>query len=232
MTPLQAEGLAFGIRECRVASARVNTFQVGAASSGMILAGGLTRSLGPNWGAFGGLGTINQTSVNQFRTDVQVKLEELDGSQRAFLQTALPFEITLSIDPGETLAIFFARGGLAKPVVYGDFYLSDWTPFAAQDLDTGQIVPISPLPSLMPRKVGGIGCGVALLAYGCLAALVSLVLMTDKRTVGIAFAGIVVHTVLFVLPGLALAFFRPSSIRTEWRRDFDAAKALAANSTV
>lgn len=72
--------------------------------------GGLTRSLGDKWGAFGGLGTINQSTVNQFRTDVQVKLEDPALGEKSFLQTSLPFEITLSIDPGETLEIYYARG--------------------------------------------------------------------------------------------------------------------------
>jgi hypothetical protein len=70
LTPLQGAGLAFGMRQLKVAGAKMQTFQVGASSSGTMVVGGLTRSLGAHWGAFGGLGTVNQSTINQFRTDI------------------------------------------------------------------------------------------------------------------------------------------------------------------
>lgn len=226
LTPLQGAGLAFATRQLKVDGVKVQTFQVGASSSGMMVVGGLGRSLGANWGAFGGLGTVNQNTINQFRTDIQLKLEDPGTGEKTFLQTSLPFEITLSIDPGETLTLYFARGGLAAPKVQGDFRLNDWTPFVAKNMSTGQLIPMAPLPSLAAQKIGGVGCGIALLimgGVGLFAGLSSPASPGGGSQVFLTFLG----SLFFLVPGAFLSWLRPSSKRNQWQRDFEAAKRFA-----
>jgi hypothetical protein len=152
LTQVQRDALAFSVRTFKVVAARVQSFQTGATSGGTIVVGGLSHSLGSNWGAFGGVGTINLGAVNQFKTDVQFKLRDESTGEDAFIARSLPFAMTLSVDPGDTIDIYFARGGLPKLYAPGDFTLGAWTPFAAKSLNTGQIVPFSPIPGLMRPK--------------------------------------------------------------------------------
>jgi hypothetical protein len=228
ITAEQGAGLAFGKRDYRIINARVQTLQVGATTSGTVMVGGVGRSLGAHWGAFGGLGSINQHTLSQFRTDVQLKLEDTDSAEKAFLETSLPFQITLSLDPGETLSVFFARGGLPTPRTAGDFRLDDWSPFVAQNHDTGQIVPLCPLPSLLPSKTGGIGCGVALLIFGGIGVFQALCGPSRFDLPSTVF----VSGLFFFLPGLFLAVLRPASSRRSWQQDFEAARQFAASTHV
>ena len=55
LTQYQREGLALGFRDFKVAAARVQTFQTGSNTFGVIAGGGLDRSIGENWVAFGGI---------------------------------------------------------------------------------------------------------------------------------------------------------------------------------
>lgn len=227
LTPLQGAGLAFATRQLKVDGVKVQTFQVGASSSGMMVVGGLGRSLGANWGAFGGLGTVNQNTINQFRTDIQLRLEDPGNGEKTFLQTSLPFEITLSIEPGETLTLYFARGGLAAPKVQGDFRLNDWTPFVAKNMSTGQLIPMAPLPSLAAQKIGGVGCGIALLIMGGLGLIAGLSSSGSAGGASQVFPMLMACTLFFLLPGAFLSWLRPSSKRNQWQRDFEAAKRFA-----
>jgi hypothetical protein len=144
----QRNGLAFGARDMVVKSAVVQSFNLGSSSSGNVKFQGLAGAFG-RWSIFGGLGTINQQTTNNYRTDVQIKLAD-DARLRAFLNYSLPFAVTLSIEPGESLRIFFVKGGLPTPTAEGDFRIDSWTPFAAENLNSGQLIPIMGVPTLSP----------------------------------------------------------------------------------
>jgi ribosomal protein L40E len=165
LTPLQNSGLAFAVRNMTVKSATIQSFNTGSSSSGNVKFGGIGRGIG-RWGVFGGMGSIHQHATHIFRTDIQIKLEDSTGT-KAFLNYNLPFAITLSIDPGETLRVYFVKGGLSKPIVEGDQTINQWTPFAAEVVETGQIVPIAGLPTLE-------GEGAKLLFWGALSAFIGI----------------------------------------------------------
>jgi hypothetical protein len=191
---VQSDGLAFGTKNLIVKSAVVQSFNLGSNSSGTVKFAGLARSLGP-WAVFGGVGSINQTSINTYRTDIQIKVED-DAGKKGFLNYSLPFAITLAIEPGESIRIYFAKGGLEKPVELGDFRLDGWTPFVAENMDTGQLIPIAGLPTLGPPKKGLLGAAIV-------ASLVTfIVLMSGSSggTVGFFF--------LVTLPLIAGAILR------------------------
>jgi hypothetical protein len=152
LTKVQSAGLAFGFKNLIVKSAVIQSFNLGSSSSGTVKFAGVGRSFGP-WAVFGGMGSIDQTAVNSFRTDVQIKLKDESG-QKAFLNYSLPFAITLAIEPAESLRVYFVRGGLQKPSSLGDFRLDGWSPFVAENIDTGQLIPIAGLPTLGPPKTG------------------------------------------------------------------------------
>jgi hypothetical protein len=161
MTPLQHSCLAFGSRDMKIKSATIQSFALGSNTSGKAEFGGVGRAKGP-WSVFGGMASLQQESANIFRTDVQIKLEDATG-YKAFLDYSLPFAVTLAIDPEETLRIYFVKGGLPSPEP-GDFCLDQWTAFAAENLDTYQLIPISGyLPTLMEKSpkflIGGLICG-------------------------------------------------------------------------
>jgi hypothetical protein len=188
----QRSGLAFASRSFKVTSANVQTFQVAAVSRGLGLGAGPTHALGAAWGLFAAIGVFNVSTQNIFRTDIQLKLEDPQTGEKVFFLWSLPFAITLSIEVGESLTFFFVRGGLPTPQVGGDFRLDDWTPFVAQNMDTGQIVPVGPLPSLIPsrwsaialRRAAGIGLllGPALIVAASIAsAYHDLINLADPR---------------------------------------------------
>lgn len=91
----QRDGLAYASRKMKVTSARVQSFQTGSRSKGNINLIGADRALGQYWGAFAATGTINQHTANEFRTDIQIKLEDPSG-ERVFMNYSLPFAITLA----------------------------------------------------------------------------------------------------------------------------------------
>jgi len=149
LTKIQSEGLAFGAKNLVVKSAVIQSFNLGSSSTGTVKLAGVGRSFGP-WAVFGAMGSINQTSVNAYRTDVQIKVEDESG-QKGFLNYSLPFAITLAIEPGESLRVYFVRGDLQSPTA-GDFRLDVWIPFVAESTDTSQLVPIAGVPTLGSPK--------------------------------------------------------------------------------
>lgn len=154
----------------KVISARVQSFQTGSISKGRVNLIGADRALGEYWSILGAAGTIKQQSVNQFRTDIQIKLEDVSG-EKHFLNYALPFAITLSIDPGETLELYFVKGGLQKRFAQTDYRCEEWVAFAAKNSDTGQLLPIGFLPSLNPPRPGWLIAGIIVGVIGlCLIA--------------------------------------------------------------
>ena len=106
--------------------------------------------MGKHWAGTLGGGKFKQNTVVLFRTDIQIKLEDTSSGEKTFLNYSLPLALTLSIDAGEILNLYYAklpstketnaRGGLAD--------IGTWTPFAARDLETGQALPIGPAPSV------------------------------------------------------------------------------------
>ena len=174
LTLVQRDCLAFAARDMTVKSALIQSFNIGSYGKGSVRMTGFGRAIGP-WGIFGGLGSISQQTVNTFRTDIQVKLQDAAGHRR-FLNYSLPFAFTTAIQPDETLRVFYVKGGLPNPSEPGDFTVAQWTPFAAQNLDTGQVVPITGLPTLsLPDTsrllVPGVVIGVTGLMFFALALL-------------------------------------------------------------
>ena len=157
ITTIQSSGLAFASRDFKVVNAVVKTYQTGTSSSGTVSFGGLNVALGGTWGAFGGVGAINQRSINLFKTDIQLKLEDAVSGEKVFIATSIPFEMTLSIDPGESVCLYYTKGGLLVPKSMGDFYLAAWIPFVAKNLNTGQIIPLRAVPTLLPPKDNNAG---------------------------------------------------------------------------
>jgi hypothetical protein len=177
-----------------VKSAVIQSFNLGSSSSGTVKFAGLGRGFGP-WAVFGGVGSINQTAVNSYRTDIQIKLEDESG-QKAFLNYSLPFAITLAIEPGESVRIYFVKGGLQKPTALGDFRLDAWSPFVAENIDTGQLIPIAGLPTLGSPKKG-------LLITAIVGALFTFILMISEAGVGP-----VIFSSLLTLPFVVAALLR------------------------
>lgn len=159
LTKIQSAGLAFGCKHLNVKSTVIQSFNLGSSSAGTVKFAVVGRSFGP-WSVFGGMGSIHQTSINALRTDIQIKLRD-DAGQKAFLNYSLPFAITLAIEPGESLRVYFVRGGLQDPTFPGDFRMDAWTPFVAENTETGQLIPIADLPTLGPPKTGLLKAAIA-----------------------------------------------------------------------
>jgi hypothetical protein len=157
LSATQHEGLLFASREMTVTGdPKINTFQLGSATKGRgtVSSAGLDRALGQNWGAFGGLSTIdlNQQTVNAFRTDIQLRLEDVHTGEKMFLERSISLAVTISIDRGDTIKLYYLKGGLLRPTE-GDFHVADWSPFAAENFHTNQIIPFAPVPSFAQKKV-------------------------------------------------------------------------------
>jgi len=129
LTEYQRYALGFASRVYKVVSARIQTFQTGSVSTGTLGFAGVQRSFGAHWGAFAGAGTINQSAVHQFQTDIQLKLTDEKTGHSTFIGRSLPFPITLALDPGDSVAIYYVVGGLKRHYQQGDFGMSQWTPF-------------------------------------------------------------------------------------------------------
>ena len=179
LTQPQRDALSFSVRTFKVVTARVQTFQTGATSGGSVKFAGSTYAWTSHWSTFGGVGTINLSTANQFKTDVQFKLRDETTGEDAFIARSLPFAMTLSIDPGDTIEIYFVCGGLDRFYAPGDFALKAWTPFAARSMNTGQIVPFSPAPAFLRPQASPIG-PIITLTFGLLFLLLGFVV--DSQT--------------------------------------------------
>jgi hypothetical protein len=210
LTKIQSNGLAFSAKNLIVKSAVIQSFNLGSSSAGTVKFAGVARSLGP-WAVFGGMGSINQTSVNSYRTDIQIKVEDESG-QKGFLNYSLPFAITLAIEPGESLRLYFVQGGLQKPTAPGDFRLDVWTPFVAENTDTGQLIPIAGVPTLGPPQ------------SGLLKAAITGTMVTFFLIVLGAGSGFVILSSLLTIPFIAAAILRA--------RNYKLSLADAARKTV
>ena len=170
LTSIQRNCLAFATLDMNVKSATIQSYNLGSHGTGHLRITGLGRAIGP-WGIFGATGSINQQTINTFRTDIQVKLQDAAG-HGTFLNYSLPFALTLAIEPGERLRVFYVKGGLPNPSEQDDFVVVRWTPFAAQNLNTGQIVPIMGLPILSLPNInsllvpGIVICSIGLMFFG------------------------------------------------------------------
>jgi hypothetical protein len=213
LTGVQSNGLAFGVKKVLVKSAVIQSFNLGAKSSGNVKFAGAARSFG-RWAVFGGMGSIQQTSVNSYQTDIQIKLED-DLGQKAFLAFSLPFAITLSIDPGDSLNVYFVQGGLPKPTAPGDFRIDAWSPFLAESEDTGQLIPITGLPTLGPPPTG-------LLKTSIVGLLLTVLLISVQ-----AGAVAVVFSVLFTSPFIVGAILRARDYKLSLSETARTAAALA-----
>jgi hypothetical protein len=191
---------------------------------------------------FAALGVISQSTENIFRTDIQLKLEDPQTNEKVFFSWSLPFAITLSIEAGESLTFFFARGGLPTPQVARDFRLDEWTPFVAQNRDTGQIIPIGPLPGLNPspwsalafRRTAGKGIllGVGLVVAVSLASgFHDLMNLSDPRPSAYEYelSGFYIQVWIMLLfySGVIAMVCRASSRLRQWERQLESARAQA-----
>jgi hypothetical protein len=141
------------------------------------------------------MGSIHQTSVNSYRTDIQIKLEDESG-QKAFLNYSLPFAITLSIEPSESLRVYFVQGGLPEPTSPGDFRVDAWSPFLAENTETGQLIPVAGLPTLGPPRTGLLKAAIA-------GSLMTFLLLAVQ-----AGAGAVIFSTVLTIPFIVGAVLR------------------------
>lgn len=155
-----------------------------------------------------------------------MKLEDDIAGEKAFITCSLPFEITLSIDPGESICVYYAKEGFPVPKAGGDFYLADWTPFVAKNLDTGQIVPLGPLPTLLQGRINN--WGVALTIFGTAGLFFYLLIGISDRSEGQTW----LLTSLSILV-LGLIFLASKlSAKKKYLRDLNSAKIFAKSCTV
>lgn len=223
ITELQGKGLAFANKEFKVTSANIQSFQTGSVSKGHVTFGGLQTALGASWGAFGGVGAINQDSINLFKTDVQMKLEDAN-SEKFFLNYSLPFRITLSIDPGERICIYFVQGGLRAPTwQLGDFRLDQWTAFVAKNLDTGQTIPIRSIPTLLPPKFKAASWLAGLIVASFFSLMVSI---TEEKVVW----GIIISS--FCLSLAFVIVFYNNFAKKKWKKDLEGAVEYAKSISI
>ena len=169
----QRDCLNFAVKKFKViGEPKIQTFQTGSTikGQGIISGGGASYALASNWNVFGGLGTIglNQDAIHSFRTDLNLRLQEMDNQETVFLEKSIPLPITASLSSGDNIEVYFARGGFSAPLMKNDFQLNDWAPFFLKNMETGQIIPISALPSML-RPVYKMTAGkIAALIFGIL----------------------------------------------------------------
>ena len=168
--------------------------------------------------------------MNKFKTDIQLKVEDYATGGKDFLATTLPFELTLSIDSGDRVRLFFVRGGLARP--YGsDFRIEEWTVFLAQNFDTGQVFPVSPLPSFAIPKRRLTGGFRKFLVLATVATVLLIHAAVKDEEMGAIVLVAIVLLFVFYLRGY-YAYDDDKSALASWNHDFELAKKFAAeNST-
>ena len=150
MTNVQRDYLIFSKETFKIiGSPVVQSFQVSSSSDGSSNLGGVSYAMSQRWNVYGGLGSINMTTVNQYKTDIQLRLEDR-RKKKDFISVSLPFKVTLSIERGDMVDVFYARGGLLKPV-RDDFRLGNWEPFLAENKYTKQVIPLRSLPRFLRR---------------------------------------------------------------------------------
>lgn len=156
LSDVQRDCLAFASRTCKVVSEpRIQTFNIGSATTGKgtVVGGGLGHALG-QWDVFGNIGSINmkQQTVNAHQTDIQLKLEDVKTHEQIFLSQSVPFALTLSIEKGDIVALYYTKGGLPKPLK-GDIRLDDWALFLIRIESTNQLVSVGPVSSFAKPQV-------------------------------------------------------------------------------
>jgi hypothetical protein len=141
---LQFERKVFKI----IGTPRVQTFHVGSLGKGSTVGGGLGKSLGDTWGVFGNLSSMNMATLNKFRTDIQLRLEDEETHERIFFEKSFPVEMTLSIETGDTFSIFEVRAEDQNLDEKNKRFLK-WTPFIARVDETKQFIPLDTVPSVI-----------------------------------------------------------------------------------
>ncbi len=152
----QCDGLAFAYKKFVIAGEpKIQTFQMGSATKGKgtMKSIGLERVISQNWSVFGSVSGINlkMSTANTFRTDIQIRLENTGTGERLFFERSVPFPITVSMDRGDAVNLYYAKGGLTHPAK-GDFRINVWIPFLLENVYTKQIVPLASIPSFVKPK--------------------------------------------------------------------------------
>ena len=141
--------LQFGRRIFKVIGApHVQTFHVGSVGKGSTAGGGLGTSISDSWGIFGNLSSVNMATLNQFRTDIQLRLEDTATHEKIFFEKSFPVEMTLSIESGDIFSIFHVRAK-EKNLQASNRKFTTWTPFIAQDDETKQLIPLGTIPPVV-----------------------------------------------------------------------------------
>ncbi len=150
LSEFQLRGLVFASANCRVETSRVQTVPVSSRSSHSVLGGGATHPISTEWGLFLGGAKASSKTEHFHRTDVQFKLRDY-SSRHYFVAREIPIAATYSIDAGDEIVVYFAKGGFNPPPA-DDCHFENWTPFAVFCPRTSQVVPLCPLPTLKPPK--------------------------------------------------------------------------------
>lgn len=131
-----------------IGTPRVQTFHVGSLGKGSTVGGGLGKALGDTWGIFGNMSSVNMATLNKFRTDIQLRLEDDEVHEKIFFEKSFPVEMTLSIETGDTFSIFNVRAEDQNLDEKNKKFLK-WTPFIAQVDETKQLIPLGSVPPVI-----------------------------------------------------------------------------------
>ncbi len=165
LSSVQTELLIFSKQTFRIIDEpKVQTFEVGSSSKGNISTGGASVAISQNWSIFGGLSAISQTTINKFKTDIQLRLENTRTGEKEFISVSIPFELTLSLATGDTVDIFYAKGGLQE-LIKQDISYGEWTSFIGQNQETKQVIPLRPLPAFRMRNLTGFVVAMAIFGF-------------------------------------------------------------------
>lgn len=146
----QKKFLLFGKKIFKVVGTPVvKTLHIGSLGSGQSVTTGATRNISDNWSIIGGLTSVNMATLNKFRTDIQLRLENEETHEKMFFEKSFPLEITLSIETGDIFSIFYVRG---KAENLSDGKFLNWTSFIAKDEETKQLIPIGNIPAVVNPK--------------------------------------------------------------------------------
>jgi hypothetical protein len=145
----QKQYLQFERRKFKViGTPQIKTYHIGSLGKGSTAGGGLGTALGDSWGIFGNMSSTKMATLNQFKTDIQLRLEDETTHEKIFFEKSFPIEMTLSIEPGDSFSIFSVKTEKENlPGWEGKEFLS-FTPFIAQVDETKQLLPLGKVPQV------------------------------------------------------------------------------------
>jgi|GEM_PF-5604856 len=224
LTPLQRLGLAFASRGHEVLDAQVNTIHDDSGTTIPSRFAGSTQIIRGESNVLGSVGSASHKTTHPIQTEIDLNVEDIQIGDRFSLKFILPFSLAIPIVAGDVITIFYVVGGLPKPMVKGDFKLREWTPFAARNSSTRQVVPLCSIPTLSePFGMGLLISGMFLIGVGLLLFFAGLTQSPANEARGAAFFFSLSCFILSTLP-----FLYRASIRRRWKHSFDEAKRFVA----